>query len=397
MIEEYKKQIDDIYSYLVDVRTHLHMYPELGKEEYKTQSFIIDQLYKEGILDVKKSAGTGVVALIKGEYPGRTIGLRADIDALPIKDLKEVTYKSKVEGKMHACGHDAHTAILLGVAKILNSNKNRLHGNVKLFFQPAEETVGGAEDMINEGHLEDPYVDYVLGLHVDSTLPTGKISLRSGYVNASGDEFIIRVKGKATHAARPQNGVDAILIGTKIIDAIYSIISRNINSFNSVVINVGKVEGGFAPNVVAEDFRIEGTIRTLNPEDKRQVLVRLNEIVDNIPKAFGGLATLEIIPSYIALYNDDLLTSKVRQSAIKVLGSENVENIELPSMGLEDFAYFAKQRPSCFFNLGSGNEKINAKAHNGYFDIDMESLKVGVLLQVMNVVYLLAEDKYEEH
>lgn len=393
MIHELEKQIAEINDYLLEVRMHLHMYPELGKEEYKTQAYIIDNLYKMGILNVKKSAGTGVVALIEGSQPGKTIGLRADIDALPISDQKDVAYKSQVEGKMHACGHDAHTAILLGVAKIINDNKHLLHGNVKLFFQPAEETVGGALEMINEGHLEEPYVDYVLGLHVDSSLKVGKIALKDGCVNASGDEFIIKVNGKAAHAASSENGIDAILIASHIVSAIYTINSRNVNSFNSAVINIGKIQGGFAPNVVAEEVIIEGTIRTLNKENRQTIINRLTEITKSIPTSFGGVGKIDIIPSYNSLYNDELVTNKVRQNAISVLGQENVKAIELPSMGLEDFAYFAKHRPSCFFNLGAGDGKKNLIAHNGYFDIDMNALKIGVLLQVTNILNLLKEDR----
>lgn len=392
MIHELKRQIDEINDYLLKVRMHLHMYPELGKEEYKTQAYIIDNLYKMGILDVKKSAGTGVVAFIEGDHPGKTIGLRAEIDALPIIDQKDVSYKSQVKGKMHASGHDAHIAILLGVAKIINDNKHSLSGNVKLFFQPAEETVGGASEMIDEGHLDDSYVDYVLGLHVDTSLLTGKIALKNGCVNASGDDFIIKVKGRASHAASSQQGADAILIASHIIGAIYSICSRNINSFDSVVINVGKITGGYASNVVAEEVMIEGTIRTLSTENRQTVITRLTEITESIPLAFGGIGLIDIVPSYTFLINDELITRKVRQNAISILGQENVEEIALPSMNLEDFAYFANQRPSCFFNLGAGDGQSKNNSHNGFFDIDMNALKLGVLLQVTNILNLLKEE-----
>lgn len=392
MIQELKRQIDEINDYLLEVRMHLHMYPELGKEEYKTQAYIIDNLYKMGILDVKKSAGTGVVAFIEGEIPGKTIGLRAEMDALPIIDQKDVSYKSQVKGKMHASGHDAHIAILLGVAKIINDNKHSLSGNVKLFFQPAEETVGGALEMIGEGHLDVPYVDYALGLHVDSSLLTGKIAFKKGCVNASGTEFIIRVKGKASHTASSQHGVDAILIASHIICAIYSISSRNINSFDSVVINVGKITGGYASNVVAEEATIEGTIRTLTEENRQTVIARLTEITESIPLAFGGSGLIDIVSSYTFLNNDEFITEKVRQNAISILGHENVEEIALPSMSIDDFAYFANQRPSCFFNLGAGDGQSKIYPHNGFFDIDMNALKLGVLIQVTNILNLLKEE-----
>jgi len=313
------------------------------------------------------------------------------MDALPIQDKKNVVYKSTIDGKMHACGHDAHTSILLGTAKILKGMEEDLHGNVKLFFQPAEETVGGAERMIEDGVMENPGVDAVFGLHVSPEIDVGKIGIKYGQTNAYTDSLEITVYGKDGHAARPHEGIDAIVTASQIVVALQSIVSRNIDPVNSVVVTIGTINGGTRCNIIADRVRLTGTMRTLDPDTRELVIKRIKNIVTQIAEAMGGKAECIIKDGYPALVNTDEIIDIVRDSGEGVLGADNVTILKTPRLGGEDFAYFAKAAPSAFYRLGCGNAEkgIIHGAHTCLFDIDEDCLVFGTALQVQNVLTFL--------
>lgn len=369
---------------LIKIRRDLHEHPELGFEEKRTSDIIKRFLEKEGI-PFTSVAKTGVCGIIRGESKGnnRVIGLRADMDGLPIDDKKQCPYKSKIPGKMHACGHDAHTTILLGAARILNNYKKSFSGTIKLFFEPAEETIGGAPFMIKEGVLENPKVDAILGLHVTEDLECGKIRIKRDVVNAASNPFRIKIIGRGGHGAAPSATIDPIVIASNVIMALQTIVSREISPVNPSVITVGSIHGGTAQNVIPEEVTLIGIIRTLTTEDRIYVKKRVKDIAEEICHSMRGRAEVDIEESYPCLYNNDEIVSLVKSVAGKVIGAENVVEQKYPSMGVESFAYFAMERKSAFYYLGTGNKIKNTdkSAHSNLFDIDEDAIPIGVALQ----------------
>ncbi|MBB2481389.1 amidohydrolase [Bacillus sp. APMAM] len=386
------QQAGGILPWLVEVRRDFHAYPEFGMEEFRTKDKICEYLDEMDIPYQAGIANTGVVGLIQGEQDGKTVALRADMDALPILEKNDIPYKSTVDGKMHACGHDAHMTVLLGAAKLLQENKHLLKGNVKLLFQPAEETVGGAEPMIKEGALENPKVDAVFGLHVDPAIPVGKIGVKYGQMNASSDTITITVKGKNAHGAYAYMGKDAIVIAAGVISALQTIVSRSVDARESAVISIGTIHGGTQGNIVADEVKLVGTVRTLTPEIRRGVLQKLEETVTYVAKGLGGEAVLSVEPGYTSLINNDEMVDIVKESGEALIGEENVNLLSRPSLGVEDFAFFAKAVPGAFFRLGVRNDEkgIVHDVHTPFFNIDENSLKIGVAMQVWNVFSFLA-------
>lgn len=391
LLELIKQHTEQVDKEIREIRNLLHMNPELGGEEFQTQKLIIEYLAKIGVDEIHKSADTGVVGIIYGSTPGKCVGLRADIDALPINELNEAPYTSKNPGKMHACGHDAHTAILLGAASVFCEMRPYLKGVVKLFFQPAEESFGGAERMIKEGWLENPHIDYMIGLHVDSYVETGHVLYKFGVMQAMSSSLEIKIKGKGCHAAHPETGIDAIVIASKVIDALQTIVSRNLSAFDAAVITIGKINGGTVSNAVAEEVVMKGTIRTLSEDITKVISKRVVDLVTNIATGFGGMAEVKITSGYVPLINNDEVVTLFKGLAEQVLGKDKVHDKVNSSLGVEDFAYFAKERPSCFYNLGVGNKtkKITAPGHSGYFDVDPDALAIGVILQTLTTFELL--------
>ncbi|KQL55366.1 peptidase M20 [Heyndrickxia shackletonii] len=385
------QQAGGILPWLVEVRRDFHAYPEFGMEEFRTKDKICEYLDEMDIPYQAGIANTGVVGLIQGEQDGKTVALRADMDALPILEKNDIPYKSTVDGKMHACGHDAHMTVLLGAAKLLQENKHLLKGNVKLLFQPAEETVGGAEPMIKEGALENPKVDAVFGLHVDPAIPVGKIGVKYGQMNASSDTITITVKGKNAHGAYAYMGKDAIVIAAGVISALQTIVSRSVDARESAVISIGTIHGGTQGNIVADEVKLVGTVRTLTPEIRRGVLQKLEETVTYVAKGLGGEAVLSVEPGYTSLINNDEMVDIVKESGEALIGKENVNLLSRPSLGVEDFAFFAKAVPGAFFRLGVRNDEkgIVHDVHTPFFNIDEKSLKIGVAMQVWNVFSFL--------
>ncbi|WP_209700815.1 M20 metallopeptidase family protein [Clostridium algifaecis] len=366
---------------LVDIRRDIHMHPELDYDLSRTQEKIKKFLKNEGI-EYVESAGSGICAIIRGNGE-KTIGLRADMDALPIQDMKKCDYASKVKGKMHACGHDAHTTILLGAAKILNSIKDQLKGNVKLFFEPAEETTGGAKVMIKEGVLENPHVDRVIGLHVEEGIETGKIGVRYGVVNAASNPFTIKIKGMGAHGARPNTGIDPVLMSSYVIVALQEIISRELPPTDAGVLTIGSIHGGTAQNIIPDEVTISGIIRTMKTEHREYVKKRLREITEGIVKSMRGSCTIDIEESYPCLYNDAAAIKDVVSAASLIIEQNNIITLESPSMGVESFAYFSMERPSAFYYLGSGNKSkgTDHPAHGNLFDVDEDCIPIGVAIQ----------------
>ena len=377
-----KEQIKLIEKWLIDIRRDFHQHPELGFEEFRTSAKIEEYLTQMG-LEVHHIAKTGIYADIKGEDSSLKIALRADIDALPIQDNKTCSYRSTIDGKMHACGHDAHTTILLGVAKMLSQTPPPC--DIRLMFQPAEETDGGALPMIEEGVLEG--VNGVLGLHVDTELPVGQIAIKHGAMNASSDMITIKLFGKSGHAAYPDKGVDTIVMAASLIQNLQTIISRNIDGRTSAVLSLGTIHGGVARNVIADSVVIEGTIRTLDPVVREYVNTKVEKMILDTASLFGGRGEYIRQQGYTSLINHDSVVDIIKSVGAVILGAENVITKKLPNMGVEDFAYFLEEREGAFFYLGVGNKSknISAPGHDKDFDIDEDALILGVELQLANI------------
>ncbi len=388
-----QKRVNEIYQELVNIRRDFHKNPELSQNEFRTQKKIQDYLNEWGIENYV-CADTGIVGIIRGKNPGKTIGLRGDIDALPIDEKNSQPYCSINPGVMHACGHDAHTTILLGVGKIMKEladSEESIAGNVKLFFQPAEETIGGGKRMVQESCMQNPNVDYVLGLHVMPYIDAGKVELKYGKLNASTDSIKITLKGRQAHGAYPDKGIDAIAMAGSVITSLQTIVSRNISPLNSVVVSLGKISGGVKENVIADEVKISGTLRALDDDTRNFVKQRISDIVINTAIAYGGEGTVDFHDGYQALINNDEVVDVIKETAVRILGEENIIFKEFPSLGAEDFSYFSDVARGGFFHLGCGNSTkgITSAIHTETFDIDEECLKVGVLLQVNNVISLL--------
>ncbi len=386
-----KKRANEIFEELVEIRRELHMYPELSEKEYETVNRICKYLDKWGIEYKRGIADTGVVAIIRGQEGGRTVAARADIDALPVVELNDIPFKSRNEGVMHACGHDIHTAIHLGVARLFKEMEDKFKGNVKIFFQPAEETVGGAKRMIEEGCLKDPDVDYILSLHVMPNLEVGNIEIKYGKLNAATNEFNIKIKGKSSHAAYPEESVDAIVVAGYIITALQTLVSRNISPLNSVVLTLGQIRGGTKNNVITGEVNMSGTLRTLDEETREFAKRRLVEIVENTAKAYGASASVEFEEGYPALINDDEVVDVLKEAAEEVLGLDKVHFKEFPSMGADDFSYFLQRVKGAYYNLGCGNKEKawTQPLHSSSFMADEEAIKIGLILQTQTLLKLL--------
>ena len=383
-MSRFKNEAESIKDEIIGIRRSLHENPEIGYEEFNTSKLIKDFLIKEGIT-YEEYAKTGVCALIKGNKAdnGRVIGVRADIDALPLEDKKKCSYASKIKGKMHGCGHDGHTSILLGIAKLINNNRDIFGGTVKLMFEPAEETTGGAKVMIEEGVLENPKVDVMCGLHVEETIDCGTIMVKKGTVNAASNPFSITIKGAGGHGAYPDTAIDPIVIASHVVTSLQGIVSREIKPVNPAVVTIGSIHGGTAQNIIPSEVKLAGIIRTMTMEDREFAKRRLKEIVNGVCATFRGSAEIEIEESYPCLYNDDDMVELLEKSAKEVIGEENVKLQKNPKLGVESFAYFANEVPSVFYFLGIRNEKkgIIYPAHNSLFDIDEDALPIGVAIQ----------------
>ncbi len=399
-----QKDYSQIESKVVEWRRDIHQNPELGNREFKTAEKIAEHLKSLGIEIQTGVAHTGVVGLLKGDQPGKVVALRADIDALPVTERNDLSFKSTVTseflgekvGVMHACGHDTHTAILMGVAEVLSKNKDKIKGTVKFIFQPAEEgpppgEEGGALLMVKEGVMENPKVDAIFGLHINSQTPVGTIRYKSGGTMAAAQSFTIKVKGKQSHGSQPWSGVDPILISAKIIDGLQTIISREANLTNeAAVITVGKIKSGVRFNIIPESAEMIGTIRTLDYDMKDLINKRMIEMTETIAKAYGGEATCEIKEATEITYNEPTLVDQMLPTLQRVAGTASVQT-QKAITGAEDFSYFQKEAPGFFFFLGGmtpGNTE-SFPHHTPDFKIDDSGLILGVkALTEMSLDYL---------
>ena len=364
----------------IRVRHHLHAHPELSYQEFETSRFVQEKLTELGIpFEVK--ASTGVVGLIHGKNPEkRIIALRADMDALPIKEENEIPYKSKHDGVMHACGHDVHTTCLLGAAKVLAELKNDWEGTVKLIFQPGEEkNPGGASLMIRDGVLENPAPQAILALHVNTILEVGQLSFRSGKVMASADEIYITVKGKGGHAASPHLTIDPILISSHLIIALQQLISRNNNPFNPTVLSITAFNGGNTTNVIPNEVKLMGTFRAMDETWRFKAHELMQKLTTDLVHSMGAEVDLHIDVGYPCVMNNEKITAAAMNLAADYMGSENVSETEL-RMGAEDFGYYAQQIPACFYRLGTMNKAkgIIAGVHTPVFNIDEDAIEIGI-------------------
>ena len=364
----------------IQVRRHLHAHPELSYMEFKTSAYIQQKLTELNIpFEVK--ATTGVIGLIKGRNPDkRVVALRGDMDALPIIEENEVSYKSQFPGVMHACGHDVHTTCLLGAAKILNELKQEWEGTVKLIFQPGEEkNPGGASLLIKEGVLQNPAPQHIFALHVHPGLPVGKLSFRGGMVMASADEIYITIKAKGGHAAAPQHTADTILIAAHLVVSLQQIISRNNDPFNPSVLSISSFQGGNTTNVIPSEVRLMGTFRAMNEVWRFKAHELITKMATELVHSMGAEIDLKIDVGYPFVLNNEALSSAAHKKAAAYLGDENVEETEL-RMGAEDFAYYSHQIPGCFFRLGVGNiaKGISIGVHTPTFNVDEGAIEIGM-------------------
>lgn len=383
------KMAKDIQDELITIRRDFHMYPEVDFDLERTIEKIKEFLDREGI-EYFQTSKKGICGIIRGKGE-KTIGIRADMDALPMEEKRKCDYSSKIEGRMHACGHDVHTTILLGAAKVLNNIKEQLNGNVKLIFEPAEETTGGAAHMIEEGVLDNPKVDAVIGLHVEPNLEVGKIGIKRDVVNAASNPFNIKIKGKGGHGAYPHSTVDPITISANVITAVQSIVSREIQPTNPAVITIGSIHGGTTQNIIPDEVEISGIIRTMTLEDREYVKKRLVEVTKGIVESMRGSCEVNIQESYPCLYNDDNMVDVLSNSAKNIMKNEDIVMLQKPTMGVESFAYFSLERPSVFYYLGTGNKEKDTTypLHSSFFDVDEECIAVGVAVDCETVINFL--------
>lgn len=397
-IEDIKKRVDEIYDSVVSFRRDIHENPELSEEEVRTSAKIAEKLTSLGIKYESNIAGYGISALIEGKNKEHGIGIRADMDALPIFENNGLAYSSKNPGVMHACGHDIHTSILLGTAEILSEIQDELPGSVRLLFQPSEETIGGAKQMIDAGCLHNPELKSILGLHVETTVPVGKVEFIPGPMNAASCEFYVTVSGKSCHGAHPNDGVDALVAACDMVGTIQTIITRRIDPADPALVTVGRFNSGTKNNIVAGDAKFSGIIRTLNLENRELIKTQIKQICEGISASYGASCQVEFHDSYPSLENDYHLCDLMTEATNEILGPGNIMIKNKPSMGADDFAYFCHGTRGFYYNIGTYNPQIDPEGypiHSDKFNPDEECIKVGILTQVAGVLKILEEESKE--
>lgn len=383
--DEIARAAEALRAKLIETRRDLHMHPELSNREERTSRVIAERLRQLGFDEVKTGIGKhGIVALLKGKQPGPVVAVRADMDALPIQETLAVPYKSRNDGVKHACGHDVHMTVQLGVAEILSKMRDQIRGTIKFIFQPAEEgpppgEEGGAKLMIAEGALENPRPAAIFGLHVMPNIEVGQIGYNSGPAMASSDRFAITVRGKKVHGAYPHDGIDTVVVAAECVTALQTIRSRRINTQEPLVITLGSIHGGNRFNIIADEVRLEGTMRTLNEDVRKQAIELMKQTLGGITAAYGATYEIEFGGNNPVTYNNPALVEATLPTLRKLIGDKNLI-APRPQMGAEDFSYFQKAIPGFFYFLGVGNQAkgITAMIHTPEFDVDEEALIVGV-------------------
>ena len=386
----FKAEAEALREQLVAWRRDFHIHPELGFQEHRSARIIADRLRELGYQVQTGVATTGVVGLLEGQERGPVVMLRFDMDALPITEENETAYVSQHSGVMHACGHDAHMAIGLGVATLVAQRRGDIVGTLKLVFQPGEEGMDGAKVMVNEGVLENPRPDVFLATHVWNEKPVGTVDVSPGPIMAAAEKWTCTVRGEGGHGALPHQTVDPIIAVAQIVTALQTVVSRNVSPLDTAVVTVGTVHGGDAFNVIPNRVELSGTIRTYDPETRRMVLRRVREVIEGVAVACGAVAELEVVPLTPAVINDAGVAEVVRAAAEAVVGPENVSSGER-TMGSEDAAFFIQQVPGCYFFLGSANAErgLNAPHHNPRFDFDEDALPLGVAILMQALAHYL--------
>jgi amidohydrolase len=380
VLSQIRLEIRALQSKLVEWRRRFHQRPELSFKEQLTSEFISQKLTEMGIKHQTKIAKTGVVATIEGTHPGPVLAIRADMDALPIQEENEVSYRSQHDGIMHACGHDGHTAIALGTAYYLAKHRQDFRGTVKIIFQPAEEGPGGAKPMIEEGVLQNPDVDAIIGLHLWNNLPLGTVGVRSGALMAAVECFRVQIHGRGGHGAMPHQTVDSILVSANIVNALQTIVARNVNPLDSAVVTVGELHAGSALNVIADSAKMSGTVRYFNPALEDFIGKRIKEIIAGVCQSHGATYELDYWQLYPATINDAIMAELVRSTAIEVVETPAGVVPECQTMGGEDMSFFLQEVPGCYFFLGSANPEkgLAYPHHHPRFDFDETALATGV-------------------
>ncbi|GAB6990523.1 amidohydrolase [Paenibacillus pini] len=375
--------LDELQPQMVEWRRFLHRHPELSYHEQKTSQFVAEQLQAMGIeVTTRVGGGYGVLGILKGSKPGRTVALRADMDALPIQDEKKCEYSSEVPGVMHACGHDGHTSILLAVATYFSARRQEIEGEIRFIFQPAEEIApGGAQGMIAAGVLDQ--VDVIYGLHLWTPFPVGTAASAGGPLMAAADEFFVDIIGKGGHGGIPHVTVDSIVVGSALVMQLQTIVNRSVDPLQPAVVTVGTFQGGTAQNVIAESTRITGTVRTFDDETRHLIRNRLETLTNLTAQAYGAEAELKYVMGYPPVVNDEGEAERFFQEAPKVFGSENVTACP-KLMPAEDFAFYLKEIPGCFMFVGAGNEAIDAvyPHHHAKFNFDESAMLYAAKLLV---------------
>ena len=378
------QEAKNLSEYMIALRRDIHAHPELGRQEYRTQALVIKELEAMGI-EATPIADTGVLGVLRGGKEGKTIGLRADMDALPIKEDTGLPYASENDGVMHACGHDCHTASLLGAAKLMAAHKEELCGNVKFFFQPNEEGDGGAQRMVDAGCLENPTVDAVFGGHNSTSEAPGVYGLKYDKCYAASNTFTVTVKGKGCHGAYPGSGLDPIVVASQIVVGLQTLTSRRIYATDSAIVTVGSFHAGTAGNIIPETVELKGTIRTLGPKMRADMCRWFTGLVEGTAKAMGAEAIVELRESHPGVVNEEAFTALVHESMAKLVGRENIRIAREPNMGTEDFGAFMKRDlsvPGCFCSFGFGDGGVDCKypAHSPFHRINEDGLAYAAAL-----------------
>ncbi|WP_199249601.1 M20 family metallopeptidase [[Phormidium] sp. ETS-05] len=378
-LSQVRLEIRAMHSALVQWRRNLHQHPELGFQEHLTAAFVSEKLQSWGVKHIPGVAGTGIVATIEGQKPGPVLAIRADMDALPIQEQNDVPYRSQHQGLMHACGHDGHTAIALGTAKYLAAHPPAA-GVVKIIFQPAEEGPGGAKPMIEAGVLENPPTDAIIGLHLWNNLPLGTVAVRPGPFMAASDCFKCTIFGKGGHGAIPHQTIDSILVAAQVVQALQTIVSRNLDPLDAAVVTVGELHAGTAKNVIAHKAELSGTVRYFKPELLLHIRQRLEQIIAGVCQAHGATYELDYLNVYPPVINDDRIANLIRSCAAEVVETPSSILLEYQTMGSEDMSFFLQEVPGCYFFLGSANPSKNLAYphHHPRFDFDESILSMGV-------------------
>jgi len=383
----------DIEGEIIRIRRTIHQNPELSFQEFETAKLIERYLKKLSNIKVSRIGQTGVIGLLEGKQSSqKTLALRVDIDALPITETTGLPFASKIPGKMHACGHDVHTSVLLGTANILSRLVSEFTGTIKFIFQPAEEKLSGAKEMVKQGVLTNPKVDHIIGLHCWPEIPVGTIGIRKGTMFAASDMITLKIKGKAGHAAHPHQVIDPIMISAQILMSLQTIVSREIAPVDSAVLSFGQINGGTAPNIIPDNVELSGTVRTIDIATRNSMAERIGRIAENIAKGLRGEAELKYSPGCGPVISDEGLNQKLEVAVSKVLGEDKIVFLKNPSMGSEDFSFYLEEIPGMYFRIGTRNpDDPFIPLHSSNFKVEEKSISTGISALVAMVLEYFAE------